>query len=376
MEFIANTGELAKVLSVVTSIASSREIGIYTGNILLEAEEGLLSLTTVDQEKALRNKLPSTILKKGSVLLPARKLSELVKEFRYDTIKFIVDENYKVMIQNGNEELEKKFKTNIEIMGKSPEEFPIPFDVNGLDFVSLNPKIITEMIEKVFYASAIDDARIVFNGIFIEYKEDLLHFVATDGRRLSIIKRRENNFLKSNSIILPSRSIKEILKLISNAENVEIAHNHKENQIFIRINHIYFSTQLIEGSFPDYNVVIPKDHPYKVELDRVDFINAIRQAMVFAPEPNKQVRLNFKNKLLMIESSTPELGKVEDGIECDYNHTNLVIAFNSNYLLDVLESLQCKTVLFSFKSSDAPVVIYDPEDNYFQSIVMPMKLQD
>lgn len=377
MEFIVNKQELAKVLSIVTSITSTREIGNYTGNILIEAnEEGFLSLTAVDQEKALSDKFPSVIIKKGSVLLPAKKIFELVKEFRYDTMKFIVNEDYKVFIQNGNEELEKKYKTNIEIMGKSPEEFPIPFNINDLDFVSLDPKIIIEMIEKVSYAAAVDDARVIFNGIFIEFKDDLLHFVATDGRRLSLIKRKEKNFLKSDNIILPSRSIKEIMKLISNAETMEIAHNAKENQIYLRINEIYFLTQLIEGTFPDYNAVIPKNNPYKVELNREDFINAIRQAMVFAPEPNKQIRLNFKKNLLMIESSTPELGKVEDGIECVYEDEPMVIGFNSKYLLDVLESLQSKNILFTFKTPDSPAIIYDPEDSDFLAIIMPMKLQD
>lgn len=377
MEFIVNKQELAKVLSIVTAIASTREIGTYTGNILIEAnEDGTLSFTAVDQEKALRDKIPSIIIKKGSVLLPAKKIFELVKEFRYDTMKFIVDEDHKVFIQNGNEELEKKYKTNIEIMGKSPEEFPIPFNINNLDFVSLEPKIIIEMIEKVSYAAAVDDARVIFNGIFIEYKDDLLHFVATDGRRLSLVKRKERSFLKRDNIILPSRSIKEILKLISNAETMEIAHNPKENQIYLRINHIYFLTQLIDGTFPDYNAVIPKNNPYMVELNREDFINAIRQAMVFAPEPNKQIRLNFKKNLLMIESSTPELGKVEDGIECVYQDEPMTIGFNSKYLLDVLESLQSKNILFSFKTPDSPAIIYDPDDSDFLAIIMPMKLQD
>ncbi len=376
MEFIINKNELSKALSILTSITSTKDIGIYSGNILIEAEEGFLSFTAIDQEKALRNKVPTMILKKGSVLVPAKKLSELVKEFRYDTMKFIIDKDNKVLIQNANEDLEKKYKTSIEIMGKSSKEFPAPFNLKNLDFISLNPNIILEMIHKVNYASALDDARVVFNGIYIEYKDELLHFVATDGRRLSLIKRKERNFLKSNSIILPSRSIKEILKLISNAENIEIAHEPKENQIYLRVNYIYFSTQLIEGTFPDYNVVIPKNHPYQVELDREDLIKVIRQAMVLAPEPNKQIRFNFKENLLMIESSTPELGKVEDGIECNYNGANLVIGFNSSYLLDVLESLECKSIEFHFKNSDSPVMIYDPLDPDFLSIIMPMKIHD
>jgi DNA polymerase-3 subunit beta len=291
-------------------------------------------------------------------------------------MKFILTENEKVIIQNGNEEQERKYKTNIEIMGKNSNEFPMPFEVNGLEFFSLNPTILIEMFEKVMYASAVDDARVVFNGILVECKEDLLHFVATDGRRLSLIKRIEKDFLKGESIIIPSRSVKEIIKLLSNASNLEIAYNRENNQIYLKVGDIYFTTKLIEGTFPDYNLVIPKNQPYKVELNRIDFINAIKQAMVFAPDPNKQVQLHFKKNLLMVVSATPDLGKVEDGIECDFSYDPIVIGFNSNYLIDLLESLVCETILMTFQSPDAPVTFFDPTDKDFLSIIMPMKISD
>lgn len=376
MEFIINKTELSKALSNVTAITSTKEISEIVSNVLIETEDGFISLTATDRERSLRDKVPATIIKKGSVLLPAKKLADLVKGFRYDIMKFILTENEKVIIQNGNEEQERKYKTNIEIMGKNSNEFPMPFEVNGLEFFSLNPTILIEMFEKVMYASAVDDARVVFNGILVECKEDLLHFVATDGRRLSLIKRIEKDFLKGESIIIPSRSVKEIIKLLSNASNLEIAYNRENNQIYLKVGDIYFTTKLIEGTFPDYNLVIPKNQPYKVELNRIDFINAIKQAMVFAPDPNKQVQLHFKKNLLMVVSATPDLGKVEDGIECDFSYDPIVIGFNSNYLIDLLESLVCETILMTFQSPDAPVTFFDPTDKDFLSIIMPMKISD
>jgi len=376
MEFIINKTELSKALSNVTAITSTKEISEIVSNVLIETEDGFISLTATDRERSLRDKVPATIIKKGSVLLPAKKLADLVKGFRYDIMKFILTENEKVIIQNGNEEQERKYKTNIEIMGKNSNEFPMPFEVNGLEFFSLNPTILIEMFEKVMYASAVDDARVVFNGILVECKEDLLHFVATDGRRLSLIKRIEKDFLKGESIIIPSRSVKEIIKLLSNASNLEIAYNRENNQIYLKVGDIYFTTKLIEGTFPDYNLVIPKNQPYKVELNRIDFINAIKQAMVFAPDPNKQVQLHFKKNLLMVVSATPDLGKVEDGIECDFSYDPIVIGFNSNYLIDLLESLICETILMTFQSPDAPVTFFDPTDKDFLSIIMPMKISD
>ncbi len=376
MEFTINKNEFSKALNNVTSITSSREINAIVSNVLLEASNGKISITATDLEKSLRHTIPAMVLKEGNVLLPGKKLAEMVRGFRYDTMKFIVSEEYKVFVQNGNEEQEKKFKTNIEIMGLSPEEFPVPFQLNGLEFVSVNPAIFSEMIEKVIYSAAVDDARVVFNGILVEYKNDLLHFVATDGRRLSLIKRIENDFLGKKSIIIPSRSIKEILKLLSNASELKIAYSEKEYQLYLQIGDIYFSTKLIEGTFPDYSVVIPKNQPYKVEVHREDFIDAIVQAMVFAPEPNKQVQFHFRDNLLLVTSSTPELGKVEDGIECDYNGDPMVIGFNSNYILDVLKSLSCEKVFMTFQSPEAPAMFFDPNDNEFLSIVMPMKIQD
>jgi len=374
MEFIISKNELSKALSTVTSITSSKEINDVVSNVLIETEDGAISITATDLERSLRDKVPANVIKQGSILLPGKKLADLVKGFRYDTMKFLVEDSDKVIIQNGNEEQEKKFKTNIEIMGKNAEEFPMPFQLNGLDFFSVNPVIFLEMFKKVFYAAAVDDARVVFNGIFVEHKNDLLHFVATDGRRLSLIKRIENNFLKSSSIIIPSRSVKEIQKLLSNASEMQIAHDEENHQIYIKTGDIYFTTKLIEGTFPDYNLVIPKDQPHKVEIYREDLIDAIKQAMVFAPDPNKQVQLHFKDGLLMLVSATPDLGKVEDGLECNYSGEPIAIGFNSNYLLDVLESLTCDKVLMTFLSPDAPAMFFDPTDKEFLSIVMPMKI--
>ncbi|GIX41516.1 MAG: DNA polymerase III subunit beta [Leptospiraceae bacterium] len=375
MEFIINKNELSKALSTVTTITSTKEINEIVSNVLIETENGAISITATDLERSLRDKVPATIIREGSILLPGKKLADLVKGFRYDTMKFIINEGEKVIIQNGNEEQEKKYKTNIEIMGKAPEEFPMPFQLDGLDFISVNPAVIIEMLEKVLYAAAVDDARVVFNGIFVEHKDDLLHFVATDGRRLSLIKRIEQNFLKGNSIIIPSRSVKEIMKLLSNASEVQIAYDENNHQIYIKAGDIYFTSKLIEGSFPDYNQVIPKDQPHKVEIYREEFIDAIKQAMVFAPDPNKQVQLHFKDNLLMVKSATPDLGKVEDGLEINFNG-DILIGFNSNYLIDVLEALTCEKVLMTFQSSEAPAMFFDPDDKEFLSIVMPMKIQD
>ncbi len=376
MEFIINKNELMKALSNITGFMSTREINQIISNVLLETEKGYLTITATDLEKSIRNKIPAEVFKEGSILLPGKKLSELVKGFRYEVLKFFVDESHRVIIKNGNEELEKKYKTNIEIMGNSPEEFPIPFKVNNLEFFDIEPSLFMEMIQKVEYATAIDDPRVVFNGIFLEHKDDLLTIVATDGRRLSYIKRLEKDFLKGSTIIIPSRSVKEIIKILSNTNELKIAYNDKEKQIYLQSGDLYFSTRLVEGNFPDYRVVIPKDLSYKVTLNRQDFISAIRQAMVFAPEPNKQVQLHFKENLLMIVSSTPDLGKIEDGIDCEYQEKPIAIGFNANYLLDVLEALKSNEIEFHFKTPDSPSVILDPNDKDFLAIVMPMKIQD
>ncbi|MCS7204211.1 MAG: DNA polymerase III subunit beta [Leptospiraceae bacterium] len=375
MEFVIRRDEFLECLSTVTTITSSKEISSIVGNVLLEAEDNYISITATDLEKSLRNRVPALVSKKGSILLPGKKLTELVKGFRYDTMKFM-SVGEKVVVQNGNPEQERKYKTHIEIMGMPSDEFPIPFQVNKLEFHSMSSVMVQEMINKVFYASAVDDARIVFNGIFVEFREDLLHFVATDGRRLALIKRKEENFLNGRTMIIPLKSVKEIKRLLADSEEIQIAHNPNENQVYIKSGDIYFSTKLIEGNFPDYTYVIPTDLPHRAEIYREDFINAIRQAMVFAPEPNKQVQLHFSPNILMVVSSTPELGKVEDGIECNYDGPNMAIGFNSNYLLDVLEALTSNHVVMSFKNPESPVLFHDPNDENFLCIVMPMKIHE
>lgn len=375
MNFLVNKNEFARCINTVSSVITTKEISALIGNVLLEAKDGSVSLTATDTEKTIRNRIPANVVEEGSILLQGKKLAELVKEFRYNTMRFSLDD-HKVIIQNGDADASRPYSTKVEMIGAPADEFPVSFDIKDLKFTTLNSKTLLEMINKVSYASAVDDARIVFNGILVEYRDDLLHLVATDGRRLALVKRPESDFLEGNKIIIPSRSIREIKRLLSESESVEVAYSSINNELYIKAGDIYFSTKLIEGNFPDYNMVIPKEHQYRVELHCKEFMESIRQAMVFAQQPNKQVQLHFRENLLLVVSKTPELGKIEDGIACSYTGEAMVIGFNSDYLLDMLGAISSDKVIMAFKNPDAPAVFYDTNDSDFLCIVMPMRIQE
>jgi len=363
--------EFHKAITKVEGIISAREIRSVLSNILIETAENKITLTTTDLEMGIKTSVSAEIVKPGKITLPAKKLSQAVREFRSSSINLEADENFKINIQDKD----RKSAARISLMGASSEEYPVIPTLPDNAFRKFPSALISEMIRKTSYSMAEEDARYVFNGLYIINKGTAVSFVGTDGRRLSRVEREFPEDLPfQDGIILPNKAVRELQKLLDNEDGGTIAYEEKDRRIHFRLGEVVLIAKLIEGQYPDYQQVIPKKLGEKLNLDRARLESSLRQVAVMAAEPSRQVRLSFQSGSLNISSSTPDLGEAQDSMETSYEGEELTIAFNSNYIMDIIKTLTGEEVQVSFTSSNAPAVLLDPQDKSFIAVIMPMKI--
>jgi len=371
MKFNVDKQSFHKAIATVEGIIPARDIRSIISNILLETRENEIVLTATDLEMGMKTSLPATVHEAGTITLPARKLSQSVREFRGSELQFTSDNDQKVTIQDAS----GVSRARITIMGTPGEEYPVIPTLNDTKYKKLNPAVINEMIRKTAYAIAEEDSRYVFNGLYIVNQEKKLLFVATDGRRLSKIARDVSETLPfKDGVILPNKAVKELQKILDAEKTFEIAFEEKDRRVYFRIAGIDLICKLIDGQFPDYEQVIPKKLEKIVSLNRLEFENSLRQVSVMAAEPTRQVKLNFQSKNLTIDATTPDLGNAQDILNCDYEGEDITMAFNAGFILDTIKTIINDNIKISFSTASAPSLIQDPDDADLVSVIMPMKL--
>lgn len=358
-----------KAIAVVETIIPAREIRSVISNILIEAKDNRISLTATDLDLAIRTSIAAEIETEGIIAIPAKKLSQSVREFRGSIIDISVAEDKKIQIIDGS----GNSNTKIQLMGNPADEFPaLPVSADA-KFTSLPAAVISEMIRKTIYSIAEEEPRYIFKGLYLEGNSDKTTMVGTDGRRLARIHRDFGQTPFSDGVILPAKGVKELIKHLD-SEDIELALDQKERRIHFRTGSVDLICKLIDGQFPDYRQVIPKKVDYRVEINRQGLESALRQVSIMAAEPSRQVIFHFTPGTLTISAQTPDVGDAEDSIEVDYQGEEIKVAFNSYYILDVLRVLDTEIVVLGFSSPAAPAIIEDQKDPDFVSVVMPMKL--
>lgn len=371
MKIIVEKQKFHKAINIVESIISAREIRSVISNILIEAESGKVTLTATDLEMGIKTSFESEVITPGKITVPAKKLSQTIREFRGNRILFEVEQSDRINIQDAD----KISKARFTLMGTPSDEYPPIGSMPDNSFKSFPTAVVQEMIRKTSYSIAEEDARYVFNGLFIQNEGTKMSFVATDGRRLARISREfPTDMPFGEGIILPNKAVKELQKLLDSSESGMISFDEKERRVHFRIGSVDLICKLIDGQFPDYRQVIPQKIEYKLPLNRAEFENSLRQVAVMAAEPSRQVRVGFQSDAISIVASTPDIGEAQDSINASFSGEEMTVAFNSNYLMDVIRVITNDDIILGFTSPNAPAVVMDPEDADFVSVIMPMKL--
>lgn len=368
MEFKAKRGDFLATLYWSQGIVERRNTMPILANVLIEARNGDVHLTATDLEVGIRGKLEGQVARDGLVTVSAKKLYEIVREAPDETLQIKRLENEWVEIKSG--------KSVFKIVGLDAREFPQFPKFEGEKLSSLPAKILREMIERTIFSVSSDETRYNLNGVFIEeIKEGKIRMVATDGHRLALIERGIGAFGLNKGVILPRKGLAELRRLLEGVEEGNVSVGFKENMGLVLKGNVELFMRLIEGDFPDYSKVIPKDNPQLAHLDQDEFLHALRRVSILSSERYKGIKMEFKAGKASISASNPELGEAVEEIEIEYQGKPLTVGFNARYLIDVLTVLgDGGDVEVALKDDVSPSILRKRNDDGYLYVIMPMRL--
>ena len=369
MNIVLNKNEFLKSLSKIDNIISTREIKTVLSNVLIEAKETEIILTASDFELTISTNLTGNILNTGSIAIPAKKLNEVIGELITDEVVLKVEDENKISIAGNS----SKSKARFSIMGESATDFPTIRSIAEESYKEIPIELIRKMFKYTRNSMTKDDARYVFNGTYMKFENDKLTCVTTDGRRLSLIHENISIDLETKEeIILPYKTVNELIKLLEKCEKMSIAYDNSDQRFYFKTENTVLSSKIIDGSFPDYNQVIPDNIKQKITINKNDFENSIRQVAVMGVDPTRKISLDFNSNSLVVSSSTPDFGEAEDILPIKYEGEAIKIAFNSYYIRDVLKIIEDETIIIGISSSSSPMLIEEEKYKNFIAIIMPM----
>ena len=367
MEIKIQKDALMNCLYISQSVIENRSTMPILANALLEAKGKSVTLTATDLQVGVVVKESADVSGSGKVLIPVKNIYEISKELQGDIISIKVLANNWLEIVSG--------KSRFKIMGASPDEFPSIPASEGVE-CTLDAKSFLEMIAKTSYSMSNDETRYTLNGAFLECAgtggKSSLRMVATDGHRLSYSERPIKGAFKKG-IILPKKGIWELKKILSEIEG-EFTTVVGEKTMSVNAKNVTFVCRLIDGQFPPYGQVIPKDGGKIVSIDRKALMQSLRRVSIIANEKSKGAKFSFSPGNLDISSSNPDVGEAKEELTCVYKGETFDVGFNTSYFIDILGVLEDEKVVLELKNDTSPCVIRSEFDKGFLAVIMPMRL--
>jgi DNA polymerase-3 subunit beta len=373
MEFEIDRSEFLEGLRLTQGVVERRNTLPILSNVLIEPAEHGVSILATDLDIGIRRSCAAKVKSSGSITVNARRLFELVKELQGETIRLKSHENHRVEIVSG--------KARFHLVGLDPKEFPsIPGlsgkPGKGASELRANAAMLGSMIEGTLFAVSLDETRINLSGVYLENHQGALRMVATDGHRLALIDRAVDGKVPEKGVILPRKGLLEAKKLLESGDEDALVLLSIEGAIAkLSRGRAELFMRLVEGEFPDYRQVIPKQNKATIGLPRADFQHALSCASVLSSERAKGVRITLKPGALEVQASNPDVGDGTYETEISYSGDELSIGFNGRYLIEALAAMHDgDRVEFMATDDVSPGVLRPEGDESYCYVVMPMRL--
>jgi DNA polymerase-3 subunit beta len=365
MEVVLDREAFLKGLQMVQNIVEPRQTLPILANVLLETEEGTVRLTATDLEVGGRVTVPARVVGKGAITVSARKLAEIVRELpAAAAVALKVGDNAGVSLRCAG--------VTYKLVGMPPDDFPPVVPASPGAWLTLEAKVLRDMLTQTSFAISHDETRYALNGVLFALSGTEMRLVATDGHRLALAVRALGEVGRAVTGIVPRKAIAEIMRVLGVGEEVQIGIT--ENQFVLQMPNFVMTARLIEGQFPNYEAVIPKAHPGKLVISRTALTAALRRVSVMAEERNKPVKVVLAPAALRIMASSQDMGEAEETLDVDYTGDELAIGFNSRYLLDAIAPIDNEQVGVEFKDALSPGVVKSVSDDGYCCVIMPMRI--
>ncbi|MDM7951591.1 DNA polymerase III subunit beta [Hydrogenophaga sp.] len=354
-------------LQSVAGIVERRHTLPILANVLLRKTGSQVQLTTSDLEIQIR----TTAELDGdsanfATTLGARKLIDILRTMPADQTVSLESTGGKLILKGG--------KSRFTLQSMPAEDFPLVQESASFGpAFSVPQKTLKSLLSQVSFSMAVHDIRYYLNGILFVAEGKQLSLVATDGHRLAFASSALEVEVPKQEVILPRKTVIELQRLLSDKEGA-IEMQFAANQAKFSFDGMEFVTKLVEGKFPDYNRVIPKNHKNIVTLGRVPLLASLQRTAIMTSEKFKGVRLNIEPGSLRVASSNAEQEEAVDELDVDYSGDTIEIGFNVTYLIDALQNMSQEMVRIELSDGNSSALVTNPDDNAFKYVVMPMRI--
>ncbi len=369
MKVICNRGALLEALTVAGNAVAARTPKLVLQCVKLTAADDRLTISATDLEVSIRYADAQVQIEEpGEALLPADKFRDIVRESVDDTLS-ISTEGDAAHIKGGD--------SHFKIFTQALSEFPPVPDFEGEADFEVNAGHLKSLIGQTLFAAAKESTRYAFNGVLLVAKAKKLSLVSTDGRRLAMANGELHSFQKAESkegvkAIIPSKALQLVDKLIDDPEEA-VGFQLRENQVIFHTSNATLTSNLVEGQFPPYEDVIPKEADKTMTAGTADFLSAIRRASLLTNEESKGVKMNFSKKGLMLTSRNPESGEAEVNFACKFEGADVEIGFNPSFLTEALRVVDTDEISLELTASNRPGLLKGGPN--FLYVIMPVNLQ-
>ena len=369
MFFEVDKETLLKSVLISDSAVSSKNANTILGNCHFAITDNTLTVTGTDNEIAVRNKVDIVSSSAFTFTANGKKITQILKELPKGDLKIDVDESYSISIKS------KEVKGLYKLLGSSEDEYPAINIIPNESSVEFDQGTMKEMIRNVIYAAATDLVKPSFNGVFFISDKKSITTVASDSRRLSLCTRDlESEINLKDGIIVPLKTIQEVYKLLSTGKAV---FSVSGTQCYFQVGRTEIISRLVDGQFPNFKQVIPKDYTLKAIVQNKKLAEVLRRVMVFTKDPSYKTILTFKKNSLTIEAKTPELGEANEQIDVESSSDEeITLGINAQYLMDSIKDLNSISIEVCVTGNMNPVTIIPEDDSRSLAVIMPIQLKN
>jgi DNA polymerase-3 subunit beta len=367
--------ELLTGLQRVQGVVEKRNTMPILSNILLEAKQDGAEIVATDLEIGMRGLYKATVLKTGGVTISARKLFEIIKELPSGEVELTAGDNNWTTIQAG--------KSQFKVVGLPSSEYPALPAIEREGLTPLSGEGLLELIRKTLFAAGDNDARYILNGLLVTLvvtdKKTALRLVGTDGHRLAVAEQEVGKAGSKGApqeikAIIPKKAAQEMRRLLEEGGDGEPLIGFTKNLMIFRKSGLLLTSRLMEGNYPNYQQVIPKEGGKKISLTRVEFESSLRRVSVLSKDKASAVKVSFASGKIILFSSSPDYGEATEELPARYEGEALNTGFNARYLLDVCSVMDGETISLQMETPLSPCLIQEPESPGFKCVVMPIKI--
>ena len=337
MKFIVSSSYLLKQLQVLGNVINSSNTLPILDNFLFDLDHNVLTVSASDLETTMSATLEIDSESKGSVAVPAKLLLEILKTFPEQPLTFTVEENNTIEISSNSGKYAVAYAPS--------DEFPKSVNLDDPSVTLVPADVLATAISKTIFAAGNDDLRPVMSGVFFQFSPHGLIFVATDAHKLVKYARTDVTASQVADFIMPKKPL-NILKNILGTSGAEVKIEYNDSNAAFSFDNYVLMCRLIDGKYPNYEAVIPKENPNKLMIDRSQFLSSVRRVAIFSNKTTHQIRLKIAGAELNVSAEDIDYSnKAEERLTCDYQGDDMQIGYNSRFLTEMLTNLQSDMIM-------------------------------